>query len=222
MAGRKDDLLSAIEIAVRGDMSNKREIAGSLLKSAIKRLTRVNGIDFNRETVTFSLITGQIVYKIGKDLFKNKGGIWTIEEVYRTDTPSWQVNVVGKTEFNCDARGSTMTGAPLSMTIHSSAKKLEVWPEPDSPYSLSGIIVKRLNNLVDIPEEYDDVLLHMAIESYHATQSVVLAEKLARQGRAEVADDSDTKWMGSQIPLRRNIGEQDSRPGVDSGNLRPL
>lgn len=217
----ENDVIKAIALAIKGDTTNREEVAGVYLKKAILRLGRMDDVGFNMDMVTFNLVAGQKTYDIGVDILEDYDKIWNIKELHRTDESRYRVPIVGFEDFFDYASGNDDTGEPQIATIHSSDSILEFYPIPDSAYPMRAYVRKRINNFADIPVSFHDVLIDLAIESIASLSDAGVAVKRAEDGVNEIKGESLTKWTGNKIILARHLGDNTSSSGrVDSGNLR--
>jgi hypothetical protein len=215
-------LIDALALAIGGtDAAAAKNMAEVLATAARKRVGRMKGLDFNRERVTFSLTAGKKVYALGVDIKAKHGAIWNIQDMWRTDTPGWEVEIVGLDEFNAYARGGTAAGAPSVATVYGApdARILEVYPSPNSALSLSATVMLSITKETDIPDRYDDVVLTVALTLWNGMKNPAIAAELMRAGLRDMQADGIAAWTGSRIEARDVFGQPGGGSKHDSGNL---
>jgi len=196
--------------------ANAEVIARGLILKAVLKVGRMNGVDWNKEAVSFNLTSGQSVYKCGIDILSAYSRIKNLQYLWRTDTQDSPIRIVNLQEFNAYRRGATGTGKPELATLHSADETLEVWRTPDTTYAVWGYVQKRIVDLKDIPDIYYDVVIDVAVSSLDPRNAVVFAQL----GLDEMRKDSLTIWEGNSIPLGRHLGEDYAGTHGDSYNLR--
>jgi hypothetical protein len=216
----ESEVVTAIKLAITGTDTDKEGIAKSFLKKAVLKVGRLPSVMWNQTDVEFDLVSGQSSYLIGKDILTKQDDLKNIEQLWRTDTTGEPISVIPVAEFNRYARGSTSSGNPRFATIHSKEKRLEIWPAPSSGYTVWGMVQLEVENFKDIPTEYHDVLIDLAVAFIVATKDARAAMALAKSGIKDIGEDSMTKWTDNVIPLERHVGQSGKGLGPDSGNLR--
>lgn len=206
-------ILAAIPSAAGTDMQVR---AKALLSKAVLKVGRLPGVSWNRRDVTFTTTSGKGAYVVGAEILNNVNDVKQLTTLYRNDSQDDPIPVVSVDEFNKYARGSTSTGMPVIATIHSADRKLELWPIPDSAYQLYSYIQMRITKLDEIPSEYHDVVVDVAIRSINPNNAVLLSE----QGLKEIKSDNVTRWDGNTIPVSRSVGRAGSGSKATSWNLR--
>ena len=210
-----EELKKAIALAVPGESQNATDIADTFLKMAVSRIGRTRGLDINRKWIEFDLIANKKSLKLGVDILQNK--TWGILELWRTDI-QMQISILSIDEFNVYARGGVATGRPEIATLHNGI--LELYPEPDSAYTVGAFVKIDLKKIDEIDERYYDVIYGKAIELINAAGNPSIAVKVADQGEKDMKNDALTEWDGHSIPLARNLGSTYRKKRYDSGNLR--
>jgi len=198
------------------DSSNAEVIAKGLMLKAVLKVGRMNGVDWNKDAVTFNLTASKSIYKCGVDILGSFTRIKGLQYLWRTDTQDAPIRIVNLQEFNAYRRGATGTGTPELATLHSSDETLEVWRTPNITYSVWGYVQKRIVDLKDIPDIYYDVVIDVAIASLDPRNAIAFAQL----GLDDMKKDSLTIWDGNSIPLGRHIGGDYSGTKSDSFNLR--
>jgi len=219
----KDEVVRAIALAVTGGGVDKEAIAQVYLQKAILKIGRMEGVDFNREWVDFNLTSGISKYQIGTDIIGKHPEIWSLKELWRTDVQGWSIEIVGLERFNAYTRGGSSAGAPTLGTIHSEAGYLEVYPIPDSAYTVAAYLKKKITNFSEIEEGYHDVLIDYAVASINATKDTAASFQFAKEGLNDLKNDQPTLWSGNSIGIERHINATNkSAKGrrADSCNLR--
>ena len=122
-------------------------------------------------------------------------------------------------EFKVKTEGLSASGWPRYGTVHSDKATLEVYPVPDSTYTVGTYMKKKITSLNDIGDAYHDIIIDVAVESIQALSNPNLATKLAVEGVAALQESSRVKWGGNRIPIERHLAGGSSI-GADSGNLR--
>lgn len=210
-----------VATAVGADKSNALDVAESHLLKAITKLSRMNNVNFNREWVTFTLTAGKSSYKIGSDVLSEYMDIKKIQHIWHNDRSIEPIKVLGIDEYKSNCSGLSSTGVPVIATVHSSDPILEVYPVPDSNYSVSCYVKRKINKFEDIDSAYHDVVVDYALLSVSATKDPNVAIRLFEEGIDDLKYDSMVGWIGNNIPVSRHMGIQTDRANSDSGNLRP-
>ena len=194
--------------------ANADAIADVYAKKAVLKLGRTKGVHWNRKAVPFTLTSGTSSYVIGADILTDFANLKNVQFLWRTDTQKEGIPVLPVQEFNKYARGSTTTGQPQIATVHSDNLTFEVWPSPDSDYSMWVYIRKNIQNFADIPAEYHDVLIDTAVAMLRDPKAFAAA------GIKEMQEDSVNAWSGNTVPILRHVGDVDGGVEADSQNLR--
>ena len=211
----KAEVQKAIALSVPEKFqANADAIADVYMKKAILKLGRTKGVHWNQKDVTFTLTSGKSSYNLGSDILSDYGDLKNLKFLWRTDTQRPGIPVLPVQEFNKTARGSTQTGQPQIATVHSDNLTFEVWPAPDSAYTMWVYIRKNIQNFKDIPSEYHDVLIDTAVASLRDPKA------FAADGIREMREDSVLAWDGNTVPIDRHLGKGAGAAGPDSQNLR--
>ena len=201
----ESELTTAIALAVPKDRANADVIAKSMLALAISKVGRMSGVSFNRDLLTFNFVVGDNSYKLGIDILQKYPLIWNMQELWFTDQQGYKVRLVGLDEYNNSARGGTSTGRPTIGTLHSSTATLEVYPIPDSAYTMCAYVRRQVNQLSDIPAAYHDLLYAKAVELITVTTNPEMAIKMAAESTLEIKQDALTEWDGTLVESDRPI-----------------
>lgn len=211
----------AIALSIQKPEADAEAIAAIFRQKAVLKIGRMRNVDWNRKRVGFSLTSGKTEYYIGSDITGvDAPDLQNMQTLWRTDTVADPIHILPISEFNRYARGSSTSGKPQVATLHSGEKMLEIWPSPDSNYSLEGYARLEITRLEQIPEAYHDVVIDYAIAALAAAQNPAIAVQFAQAGLKDIADDSLTQWDGTVVPLPRHLGKTYAGAGADSGNLR--
>jgi hypothetical protein len=197
------------------DYANAEEVAGGLKNKAVLKVGRTPGVAWNRQHVTFNLQSGKSSYDCGVDILSDEKPAG-LQYLWHTDTPSAPIRVIPVQAFNAYARGSSSSGRPEIATLHSDTKTLEVWRSPDAAYTIWGYLKKKIVNFSDIPAEYHDVVVDVAIASLDPANAL----RFATEGLEDARNDSLTPWDGSVVAIERHLGDSDAAIQPDSYNLR--
>lgn len=190
--------------------------AQTLLARAVLRVGRMKGVHWNREDVTIAIEGGKSSYKVGVDILGQYADMKNVQVLWRTDVQRPGIPILDIEDFNLFKRGNSASGPPEYATIHSSDETLEIYPTPDTNYSLFAYIKKKITKFEEIPDEYHDVLIDEAVAS--ADPRTALAR--AQRGTKEIAGDSLTEWSGNVVPIARHVGRTGLGVEVNSQNLR--
>jgi len=216
-----DDIYDAVKLAVPAETSADRlSIAKVYVNMAIRTIGRMRGVPFNQFWTTMSLTNGKTTYVLGTDT----PSALNVSEMWRTDAAGWEIDIVAFDDFNSVVRGLTNSGPPQIATVYynqGGEPVLEVYPTPDSTYSIKALFRKRVDSYDDIPGEYDDVIYSVAVSLMRAVKDNNIAIQLAVAGLGDVRGDSMIAWNGSTIEISDNIGRT-SNTGrlIDSRSLR--
>ncbi len=201
-----------------GDTASTQKVAKTFVKMAINNIARKRGVDFNREYKAATLTSGKGEYNLGVELFGGYPNLWSIEEMWFTDTRGKMVILLGMDDYNDRARGGTTTGRPKYGTVHSEPPILELYPIPDSSYTIRAYVTRKIDSLDDLPDIYHDVVYPLALSYVAASKDANVAIALAKDGLHAVQADSKSGYTGSKIMIQRHLGSG-STIGSDSGNL---
>ncbi len=205
-----------------GDSAGADSVAASLLNYGLIKTARKRGVDFNREYKSFTLSSGKSSYILGQELFSSSPNVWNVQEMFHTDSPGRPIFILGLDDFNDRARGSSTTGRPTIATVHSNPRILEVYPEPDTDYTVKGYVSKTINKLSDIPNIYHDVPIDFASMAIKAATDASVAAVLLKEGLEDLMADAGAHWTGGKILLQRPLGIEDEGKDVDSSNLTAI
>jgi len=216
------ELVSAIAFSIPSDRADREAAARAFLSMAVRAVGRLDGVDFNRDWVTFNLISGQKEYVLGKDILSKYSEIRNIQKMWRTDTMGWDVSVVGLDLFNSLTRGGTGSGAPTHATLfrRNDQTYLEVYPNPDSAYEIKAPIKKVITSLDRIPDEYHDVVYAVGITLKNAAADPQIALALMQAGLTEIKNESLVGWTGSVVQIARTLDPEGTGRSVSSYSLR--
>jgi hypothetical protein len=220
-------MIAAITLAVpplrgkEGDTvrTNAEQIATAMYTLALSKLGRMDGVDFNRDWVTFTLTSGTSTYELGVDFLSKYPRIQNVRSLWRTDVVNWPVPVKDIDDFNYLSI-NTGTGAPRMAALYfaDGLATIKVWPTPDSNYTIGCYIKRPIRNLEDMPG-YDDVVYATAINLINAARDPNVAMELARMGLRDIKADGIAGWDGSVIPMERGLGHKGNKQRVDSGDI---
>ena len=218
----ESEIRQLITLAVPKERQDGDVIAGLALKKALTKIGKMDGVNFNRQQVTFTLTAAQDEYVLGSDILAGLRGVWGFANLYRTDTPGWDIEFVGNEDFDRYDKGSTLTGPPVIATLYfkKNIKTLQFWPKPDAAYPIEGKAKIEVTNLEDIPDIYHDAVVDEAVDTIVALVNATRAAQKAQESAKELRRGSLTKWNGNTIPLERNLGENGNGARTDSKNLR--
>ena len=188
-----------ISLSVPKDRSGAEQLAKVAMNMAVNRMSRMTGVSFNRDLLPFTLRSGISSYKLGSDVLQKYPLVYGMQELWFTADKGYSIRLLAFDEFNRNARGGSTSGRPEIGTIHSSTATLDVYPIPDSNYSVVGYVKRQVTQLSDIPSAYHDVVCVKAIEIINATISGDLARILAEEGMKEVLADSLLSWDGTIV-----------------------
>ena len=177
---------------------NREELADALLAAAALKVGRMPAVMFNRELVQFNLTSGKSEYNIGSDILNEYPNFWNFESLWMKDSPGNKIEIVGLDHFSAYARGSTSTGYPKYGTVHSKTHIFEIYPIPNSNYTLLGLAKGNLD-LNDIPEDYYDVLLKQSFLLAQAMRDGNIAGVLVGHDEKEIQLASGTAWTGNMM-----------------------
>ena len=214
-----DEAKEIVSLAVGTDKPQAEDIAEAHISKAVLKFARANNTNFNRKWATGTLTSGKSSYVVGAEIFSGYSEIQKVQYLWRTDVPGWPISVIGLEAFNRRARGSTTSGPPVVATIHSDKATLELYPIPDSAYTIAANLKKKITGWADIPSYYQDIVVDYAVASVMATRNAEVAVQLLKAGLDDMKYDSIVGWTGDQIPLLRHITEVDDSNTADSGNL---
>lgn len=198
-------LIDAIALAIPKDRANATQLAGAFLTMAKAKLARLDGVDFNRDWVTFRLQAGKPSYQLGKDIISKYPQIWSCGDFWRIDVANWPITNKSIDDFKYEASGRNLSGPPRIICLHSYNQTLEVFPTPDSNYEI-GTYVKFQNTSIDAYQAYFDVLYSLAVTLINAASNPVLALELTKSGIVDVKSDGVGGYTGNIIHLERHIG----------------
>ena len=169
--------------------------------------------------MTFDLTSGKGSYKIGSEILSKYVGIKKVQHLWHNDRNIAPIEIVGLDEFQRNTSGMSNSGLPIIATVHSSSPILEVYPVPDSNYSVSCYVKRKISKFSDIDDYYHDVIVDYALLSVAAVKDPSVSIRLAKEGLDDLKYDSIIGWIGDNIPISRHLGTGYGR-GNDSGNLR--
>lgn len=215
-----DEIAKAVAPAVPGDAANAEAIAKVHVSRAILKVGRIKDASFNKKWVTFSLTSGTSSYVIGSDILNGYPNVWTMGKLWFPNQNGRFIEILGFDEFKRLSSGGSTTGYPRWGTLHSDQATLDVYPIPDSNYTVGAYLRKKVTNLSDIDDSFHDVVMDTALVSVKALSDPNLALDLLRLGLADVRENSQTAWDENNIPIGRHVGRSYEGPGADSGNLR--
>lgn len=179
--------------------ANREDLAEALLSAAALKVGRMPAVMFNRQLVQFDLVSGQWEYNIGKDILSAYPSFWNFESpLYMKDSPGNRIEIVGLDHFSAYARGKTSTGYPKYGTVHSKTHIFEIYPIPNSNYTLLGLAKGNLD-LNDIPQDYYDVLLKQSFLLAQAMREGTIAAVLVSDDEKQLQLASGTAWTGSMM-----------------------
>lgn len=190
-------MLVAATIPEAGE-ANRADLAEALLSAAALKVGRMPAVMFNRQLVEFDLVSGQWEYTIGKDILNAYPSFWNFESLWMKDTPGNRIVIVGLDHFSAYARGRTSTGYPKYATVHSKDHRFEIYPIPNSNYTLLGMAKGNLD-LNDIPQDYYDVLLKQCLVLAQAMRDGNIAGVLVGDDEKELQLADGTTWTGSMM-----------------------
>ncbi len=196
---------------------NRNDLAQALLSAAALKVGRMPAVMFNRQLVEFDLVSGQWEYSIGKDILKAYPSFWNFESLWMKDTPGNRIDIVGLDHFSGYARGRTSTGYPKYATVHSKDHRLEIYPIPNSDYTLLGLAKGNLD-LNDIPQDYYDVLLKQSLLLAQSMRDGNIASFLVADDEKELQLASGTTWTGSMMRSMHRLLPEGGNP-ARSDNL---
>lgn len=196
---------------------NRTELAEALLSAAALKVGRMPAVMFNRQLVQFDLESGKYEYNIGKDILNAYPSFWNFESLWMRDTPGNRINIVGLDHFSAYARGETGTGYPTHATVHSKDHRLEIYPIPNSNYTLLGLAKGNLD-LNDIPQDYYDVLLKQSLLLAQAMREGTIAAVLVSDDEKQLQLASGTSWTGSLMKAYHRLVPGSGSP-ASSDNL---
>lgn len=197
-------------------IDNSKSVAKSILKLAVRKVGRLQAVAFNRARVTFTLTNGVSVYDIGPDILKDFPSIWGLEFMYVTTFPGRRTEFVTLDKFRDNSTRTTVTQRPRLATLNSKDRTFEVWPVPDDNYEMIAQAKENVEKLVDIPDEYHDIVLAEGYRLIHAARSGGMASLMAEEGKEDIERDQQPSWTGSRILPTRVIGREISRIRPDS------
>ena len=217
-----DELVNVLALSLPASSgADAKVIAKSLLNMAVIKIGRMKNIPFNERVVPFALISGKKEYEIGRELFSGLN-VQNIRDMGRTDTAGYYTEIKSPEQFADVAKGGTATGYPAVGTIlrRNNASYLALYPIPDSAYAVEASVKVAINRIEDIPSQYHDALVPIAISVANAIKDPRVAIELAKEGLKDIQDCTMTGWSGTVIPAARNLGDQSSGVRADSMNLR--
>lgn len=213
----QQEVLDEIAAAIPANANvNADARAKTLLAKAIANLGRMKNVHWNREDVIIKLTSDKSSYTVGVDILGKYGDLKNVQVLWRTDEQRPGIPVLDIEDFNIFKRGNSASGPPECATIHSHDETLEIYPIPDTDYSLFAYIQKKITKFDEIPTEYHDVLIDEAVASSDPRTALARANK----GKEEMAGDSLTGWSGNVIPISRHVGRTNIGSKVSSRNLR--
>lgn len=215
----EEQITDAVAWSMGGDQAAAKKIAKTFVKMAINNIARKRGVDFNREYKATTLTSGKGEYNLGVELFGGYPNLWSIEELWFTDTKGKWVVLLGMDDYNDRARGGTTTGRPKYGTVHSEPPILELYPIPDSAYAIRAYVTRKIDSLDDLPDIYHDVVYPLALSYVAASKDPNVAIALAKDGLNAVQADSKSGYTGSKIMVQRHLGTGLITDGSDSANL---
>lgn len=215
----EQELDATIALAVGKDKANAIEIAKACRQAAVLRIGRMRGVDFNKELITLTTVAGKASYVIGKDFASSFPVLKNIQNVWRTDRVSAEVQVVPLDEFSAHARGSSTAGGPRLATIHTSGTTIELWPTPDAAYALKCSCKKSITALKDIPNDYHDAVLAVGITIASYLQNPEGANYFLRDVMKDIQEDTMLGWDGSRFDVDRILDQTNTGRVSDSHNL---
>lgn len=211
-------LIEAIALAIPKDRANATQLAGTFLTMAKSKLARMDGVDFNRSWVTFTLQAGKKAYQLGKDVVSKYPNIWSAGDFWRLDVQNWPIVNKGIEDFRYASAGDNSSGPPRLICLHSYNQMMEVYPTPDSAYEI-GVYVKFQNNDIAAYSQYWDVLYSLAITLINASANPALALELTKAGIVDVKSDGIGGYTGNIIHIERPLGNNMNVTTTSSGNI---
>ena len=100
----EQEVLQFIQLAIPKDRANADAISKIALRKAILKVGRMPNVTWNRDVVTFDLISGKAKHILGDDILVQYPNIWNMEELWRTDTSHWRISILGMDDFDNYAR----------------------------------------------------------------------------------------------------------------------
>ena len=197
--------------------TNRQELAVALLSAAALKVGRMPAVMFNRQLVEFDLVSGKNEYGIGDDILPSYPSFWNFESLWMKNSPGNRINIVGLDHFSAYARGNTSTGYPTYATVHSKKHTLEIYPTPNSNYTLLGLVKGNLD-LDDIPEDYYDVLLKQCFLLAQSMRDGNIAAFLVSDDERDLQLASGTSWTGSMMRTYHRLVPGSGNPAT-SDNL---
>lgn len=138
------------------------DLAQNGYESAIGDLATMDKVPWNKEAVTFDTTTSA-TYELGSDILTDYDNIQGMISLWHNETSHGRIHLTSDVNyFNGYARTNTQTGIPRLGLIHGRKKILELWPTPDSPYTLWTYIRFPLT-LEDMPGEFHRILVWLGI-----------------------------------------------------------
>ncbi|MFX0194826.1 MAG: hypothetical protein ACFFCW_01795 [Candidatus Hodarchaeota archaeon] len=129
---------------------------------ALSDLATMPHVPWNKEAVTFDTTTSA-TYELGSDILTDYPNVRGIISLWHNETTKGQIRLVADVNyFNSYARTNTQSGAPILGIIHGRKRILELWPTPDSAYTLWAYIRFPLA-LEDVPEEFHMILVWLGV-----------------------------------------------------------
>jgi hypothetical protein len=210
-----------IKLAIPANSSaNADDLAKAILAKAILKIARKAGVEFAKRWEPFTLESGKQSYIIGKDILPKFPSTWNMQELWRTDIPSWSIPIKRVGDWSAVAAGGTGTGAPRVATIAGSPATLWLYPIPDSAYAVKALVKKKISALADVPVDFHDILIDEAYLSIAAAKNVNAATKLLEADEEELMRSGLAGWDGDTIPFTAAPGLETEGTGYDSTNLR--
>ena len=219
----QQEIITAIAASV-ADKPSAQAIATVELNKAIAKMGRMNGVNFNRETIEVTLTANKNVYTFGADagfVLSSGTDIINVNNIWVMTGSTGKIPMVSDDKFSSVKSGqSTQTGCPVVATYHSSRKVLEFFPIPDSGYKIRMQVQKTITGLTQIPDYYHDVIIDYARASVHAAQNGEVAVSFAKAGLDDLRKNPLTGWDGDVIGLGPGFGDIRGMVGrADSFNL---
>ncbi len=217
----ESEIKKLIQAAIGEAAPNSAEIADRLFQTAVLKVGRLSNVSFNTERVTFTLTANKQDYVIGSDILTSFPDTWTLQSLWLTDEPGYNIKVVSPDEFTANYAGSSTSGKPKRATVHSvnGQSTLSLWPIPDSGYGVVGYARKPVS-FPDIPVQYHDAIVTQAYLLWQCRNVPELAAAIVADNEKDMQSDSRTAWAGNTFRVPRPISEGlDETTSADSYNL---
>ncbi len=201
---RSDDVIKYIRLAIPDTNVNADDTARAIFNKAVTFVGRMPNVDFNRDWVTFNFVSGTKTYEIGKDILAELSDVMRATVLTATDNVQ-PVEMISIESFRTVTSGLTASGRPTHATVHSSSKKLEVYPTPDSSYEYGLYAQHAITKFEDIPSAYHDVVGDVGIAMVAALKDPSIALSIAKAGLDAMKFDSIIGWSGTNVSVGRGL-----------------